>query len=89
MGLRYIKKVLTGLATQLDSRVFKAHAYVPKTPDARAIIGLQDVRTDYIFNVCKTCGQTATVQRLPWLQFNACPVDHSQDTTTVSDDPTI
>jgi hypothetical protein len=65
-----IKKGLAGLPMQLGSCIFKAHTHVPKAPDARAIMGLQDVRTGGIIITYKTCKQGATMQRRT--------VDHSR-----------
>jgi hypothetical protein len=70
MGLRYIKKGLATLGTQLGSRVLKARAHVPKAPNARAIMGQQDVQIGGIIIACKTCGQASTV----WLN-SAAPRD--------------
>jgi hypothetical protein len=56
-----IKKNLPSLVMQLSSRVSKVHMHVSKSPDARVIMGLQDVRTSCVFNACKMSGQTATV----------------------------
>jgi hypothetical protein len=56
------KKCIAGLPMQLGSRVSKTRTHVPKTHDARAIMGLQDVRTDDVIITCKTCGHDAIVQ---------------------------
>jgi 5-methylcytosine-specific restriction endonuclease McrA len=56
------KKCIAGLPMQLGSRVSKARPHVPKTHDARAIMGMQDVWTDDVIITCETCGQDATVQ---------------------------
>jgi hypothetical protein len=50
---------------QQDSHIFNARVHIFKAPDVRAIIGLQDVRADSTFNICKMYGQTAIVQRWP------------------------
>jgi hypothetical protein len=71
-----IKKSLAGLPVQLGSRVSKAHAHVFKAPDARAIMGLQDVQVGGVFNAYKMCRQAAIVR----LQCSTDPVDHSQGT---------
>jgi hypothetical protein len=42
--------------------MFPMHTHVSKAPDARAIMGLQDVRVDSTINAYMTCGQAATVQ---------------------------
>jgi hypothetical protein len=60
-----IKKGLIGLPMQLGSHVSKARTHVPKVPDVRAIIDLQDVWTGGVINACKTCGHVVTVQRQP------------------------
>jgi hypothetical protein len=57
--------------------------HVLKELDVRVIMGLQDVWTGGTFNACKTYGQTAIVQ----LQCSVDPVDHSQGTARVPDDP--
>jgi hypothetical protein len=57
-----IKKGLASLPIQLGSRVSKACTHVPKAPDARAIMGLQDVQAGNVINASKTSGYTATVQ---------------------------
>jgi hypothetical protein len=41
--------------------VSKARVHVSKTPDNRAIMGVQDVWVGSAFNACKTCGQMATM----------------------------
>jgi hypothetical protein len=56
VGLRYIKKFLASLSMQLGSCVLKAHTHVPYVPDVRAIMGLQDVRTDGVIITHRTCG---------------------------------
>jgi hypothetical protein len=56
-----IKKGLADLPMQLGSRVSKPCAHVPNVPDARAIMGLQDVQASGTIIACKTCGQAATV----------------------------
>jgi hypothetical protein len=83
MGLRYIKKGLARLPMQLGSCVSKSHVHVLNAPDVRAIMDLQDMWTGGTFNACKTCGQTTIVQ----LQCSVDPVDHSQGTARVPDDP--
>jgi hypothetical protein len=50
---------------QLGLHVPNARAQVSKAPDDRVIMGLQDMRAGSTVNACKTCGQTATVQRRP------------------------
>jgi hypothetical protein len=47
---------MRSLPMQLDSRVFKTLAHVPYAPNARAIMGIQDVRTDDIIKTYMTCG---------------------------------
>jgi hypothetical protein len=44
------------------SRIFKTRMHVPKAPDFRVIMGLQDVWIGGIIITCKMCGQCATVQ---------------------------
>jgi hypothetical protein len=68
-----IKKNLADLPMQLGLCISEASMHVSKMSDVRAIMSLQDVRKDNVFNACKTCGQIATMQ----LQYNADPVDHS------------
>jgi hypothetical protein len=69
VGLKYIKKGLASLPMQLGSCVFKAYMHVPYAPDARAIMGLQDVRTGGTIITCKMCEQddynAAIVPRRP------------------------
>jgi hypothetical protein len=69
MGLRYIRKGLASLPMQLGPCVFMARTHVPYAPDARAIMGLQDMWTGDVIITCKTCGQgsnnVATVPRRP------------------------
>jgi hypothetical protein len=60
-----MKKSIAGLSVQLGSCVSKARVHVSKVPDVRAIMGLQDVRADYVFNACKTYVHVATVQHRP------------------------
>jgi hypothetical protein len=77
VGLRYIKKGLASLPMQLGSRVFKAYMHVPYAPDARAIMGLQDVRTGGTIITCKMCEQddynAAIVPRRPcWPLVGHC-----------------
>jgi hypothetical protein len=55
VGLRYIKNGLASLPMQLGSRVSKASVHVPYAPDARANMGLQDVRTSSVIITCKMC----------------------------------
>jgi hypothetical protein len=62
VGLRYVEKGLSNLPMQVDSRVSMTSVHVPKIPDVRAIMGLQDVWAGYTFNACKTCGRAATVR---------------------------
>jgi hypothetical protein len=57
VGLRYITKGLASLPMQLDSHVFKARTHIPYAPDVRAMMGVQDVRTNGIIITYKTCGQ--------------------------------
>jgi hypothetical protein len=61
-----IKKNLADLPVQLGTCVSKAHMHIFKAPDARAIMGLQDVRIGGALNVCKMCGHTATMQCRPY-----------------------
>jgi hypothetical protein len=61
VGLKYIKKGIDDLPMQLGSCVYKACAYVPKTSNTRAIMGMQDVQTGDVIITCKTCGRGATV----------------------------
>jgi hypothetical protein len=79
-----IKKSLADLPMQLGSWVSKAHMHVSKVADARAIMGLQDMRAGDISNACKTCEHVAIVR----LQYCTGPVDHSHDTATVPGDLT-
>jgi hypothetical protein len=51
-----IKKGLADLPMQIGSYVFKARVHVPKAPDARGIMGLQNVRAGSVINACKMCG---------------------------------
>jgi hypothetical protein len=60
-----VKKYLASLPMQLGLRVSMAHTHVPKAPDARAIMGLQNMCAGGIINDCKTCGQVATVHHRP------------------------
>jgi hypothetical protein len=64
-----IKKGLADLPMQLGSRVSKPCVHVPNVPDARAIMGLQDMWIGDVIITCKTCGQgsnnVATVPRRP------------------------
>jgi hypothetical protein len=78
------KKSLADLPVWLGPRVPNAHVHVSKTPDVRAIIGLQDIRAGSTVNACKTCGYTTTVL----LQCSPSTIDHSHGTATVPDDLT-
>jgi hypothetical protein len=62
-----IKKNQVGLSVQLDVHVSNTRTPVPKALGVRAIISLQDVRTDNTISACKTCEQAATV----WLNSAA------------------
>jgi hypothetical protein len=57
-----IKKILAGLPLQLGLHVPNAHVHISKAPDARAIMGLQDVRACSAVNACKMCKYVATVR---------------------------
>jgi hypothetical protein len=57
VGLRYITKGLASLPMQLDSHIFKARTHIPYALDARAMMDVQDVRTNGIIITYKTCGQ--------------------------------
>jgi hypothetical protein len=70
-------------AARLD--VSKAHTHIFKTTDLSAIMSLQDVLTDSVFNICKTCGQVTTAQ----LQCIIDIVNNLQGTALVTDDPII
>jgi hypothetical protein len=71
-----IKISLTESHVQLDTHVPNAHTHVLKASDGRAIMDLNDVRTDNAINACKACGRTATVR----LQCNVGTMDHSSST---------
>jgi hypothetical protein len=59
-----IKKNLASMHVQLGLHVPNIRAHVFKVLD-RTIMDLQDVWVGSIFNSCKTCEQTATVQHRP------------------------
>jgi hypothetical protein len=79
-----IKKSLVVLLVQLGTHVPNARAHVSKSPNIRAIMGLQDVRAGSAANACKACRHVATMR----LQYSASTMDHSLDTITVTSDLT-
>jgi hypothetical protein len=68
-----MKKSLVRLPMHQGSLVPNARTHVSKTPDVRAIMGLQNICAGSAVNACKTCGHAATVQ----LQCSASTVNHS------------
>jgi hypothetical protein len=67
------------MLVQLSLCVTEARTHVSKTPDIRAIRGLQDVWAGNVFNAYQMCGHAATVQ----LQYITGLVDHSQGIGTL------
>jgi hypothetical protein len=67
-----IKKSLASLPMKLGSCVSKARMRDSKAPDARALMGLQDMRASGVINACNRCGHATIVQ----LQYHIGPIDH-------------
>jgi hypothetical protein len=66
------------MPVQLDTHVPNERAHVSKVLDARAIMGLQDVRAGSAVNACKACGHIAIVR----LQ---CQVTRQHGTTLLTE----
>jgi hypothetical protein len=69
---------------QLGTHVPNARVHVSKSPDIRAIKGMQDVWVGSVVNACKACKQAAIVR----VQYNASTMDHSSGTVIVPTDST-